>query len=108
MSAATKIQPEYEALGIHPDTMTCVAIMPERDAKAYVWALATYGIAATASRDVRTPAKPVSKALWHVAVEGGLAYNPAAYFASIRGEADVTCDKTEAVGQHPLERNDDR
>lgn len=96
------INPEYEALGIHPDTMTCIAIMSKADAKAYVWALATAGNAlVTATQDA------ADKKLWHVAVKGGLAYNPGAYFASILGEQVRRClsDKHE---QHPLVREEEK
>ena len=94
-----KIQPQYEALGIHPDTMTCVAIMPKSEAKEYVWSLATRGITATATPDRETKK---GRGNWHVAVIGGLAYNPAAYFSSITGEdLSKQCMGT-GDGQHPL------
>ena len=89
------INPEYEALGIHPDTMTCVAIVPKRQAQTGVWALATQGIECSVALD------PDGKR-WHVAVRGGLGYNPAAYFATIRGEERRRCAST-AHGQHPQE-----
>lgn len=99
-----KIQPEYEALGIHPDTMTCIAVMPEKDAREYVWALATQGIACEARRD---PRKDHGKHRWHVAVVGGLAYNPAAYFASIRGPKAVDCTAANPDTQHPTAVEED-
>ena len=97
-----KIQPEYEALGIHPDTMTCVAVLSEKEAKEYVWSLAQLGIAAVASRSLETDDK--RKHLWHVAVKGGLAYNPGAYFASISGGRPVSCLSVKRE-QHPMERD---
>ena len=66
------INPQYEALGIHPDTMTCVAIMKKSEAKEYVWALASRGIVAVAAPD---PTAKHGRGDWHVAVIGGLAYN---------------------------------
>jgi len=97
------IQPEYEALGIHPDTMTCIAIVPLKDAKEYVWALAQNGIPAVVSRALETDAQ--RKHLWHVAVQGGLAYNPGAYFASITGGRPKTCLSVMA-GQHPMDQEE--
>ena len=94
---------QYTALGIYPDTMTCVAVMPEKDAKEYVWALAQIGIAAVASRDLQTDEK--RKHRWHVAVQGGLAYNPGAYFASITGGRPVSYLSV-ADGQHPMQREE--
>jgi hypothetical protein len=99
VSTRSAINPEYEALGIHPDTMTCVAILSEREAKEYVFSLACNGIAATVSID------PHNKKLRHVAVVGGLAYNPGAYFASITGGRPRICTNDEQ-GQHPLEQNE--
>lgn len=88
------VQPEYEALGIHPDTMTCVAILSKVDAKRYAWALSLEGI------EHRVTLDP-DKKRWHIAVVGGLAYNPAAWVASLRPENAVTCTAG-ATGQHPL------
>jgi hypothetical protein len=94
--------PEYEALGIHPDTMTCVGVLPKREAKALVWALATNGIASVSAAQDRA-----DKKLWHVAVQGGLAYNPGAYFASIRGEKVRVCLGDQAE-QHPMLTTEER
>lgn len=101
----TTINPEYEALGIHPDTMTCIAILREKEAKEFVWALAQSGVAAVASRSLETDAK--RKYLWHVAVQGGLAYNPIAYFASLQGGRPKSCLSLEQ-GQHPMAREEEK
>ena len=85
---------QYTERGIERDPMACIAIMPKREAKDFVWILATNGIEAQAARD------PDGKR-WHVAVRGAFAYNPASYFASIRGEEVRTCTST-LDGQHPL------
>lgn len=86
---------EYEALGIHEDTMACVAIVSKREAKEAVWALASNGIGAEVARDAGGKA-------WHVAVRGSFGYNAAAYFALLRGESVRTCLGAHA-GQHPIE-----
>lgn len=95
MSEGNIIQPEYEALGIHPDTMACVGVMSKADAKRFVWILATNGVGAVAARDP-------DKKRWHVAVLGSFGYNPVAYFSGIRGEVIRTCTST-LQGQHPME-----
>ena len=87
---------EYERLGIMPETWTCVAELAAEEAAAFVFALATYGVAA------RVSLAPSPK-LYHIAVQGGLKAQPAAWLASIRGVRgrDLPQCEVAADQQHP-------
>jgi len=89
--------PEYVALGITPETWTCVATFSKRDAADYLWRLAAAGVPALIARDA-------DGKRWHVAIVGGLAASPTAWLCSIRPMDDIpTCTGT-GGGQHPLSK----
>jgi len=95
MTTETRTHPEYEALGITLQTWACVSILSKRDARDYLWRLASIGVPAVISRDA-------DGKRWHVAIAGGLAASPAAWFACIRPPEDseiVQCP-AESSGQH--------
>jgi hypothetical protein len=85
---------DYEALGIFPDTWTCIATGTKQDTMKYLFWLAASGVECHVTKD------PDGKR-WHLAVKGGLKHNPIAWIVNIRGEAyePVTC--VDKPGQHP-------
>ena len=90
--------PDYVALGITPETWTCIAQMSRRDARDYLIRLAEARVPAILSRD------PDGKR-WHVAIRGGLAACPTAWLCSIRPSDHVAiCAGT--GGQHPVTPTD--
>ena len=95
MTTETREHPEYLALGITARTWACISVMSKRDARDYLWRLASIGVPAVISRDA-------DGKRWHIAIAGGLAASPAAWLASIRPPDDreiVACPK-DAHGQH--------
>ena len=90
--------PDYEAIGIFPDTWACICRMNEEDAKGYLFELMASGIECRLARG--------TEGRWHIAIKGGLADSPMAWLAGIRGRFDdqiPTCTSTSTTGQHPLE-----
>jgi hypothetical protein len=86
----------YEALGIFPDTWTCVAILERKDMERYVVALARSGTPAKVSR-------ATDSTRFHIAVQGGLKANPAALFVTFRdGPINETACRGND-GQHPMD-----
>jgi hypothetical protein len=86
---------EYEALGIFPDTWTCVGVMPKKDMAKYVVALAQNNMPCKVATDFIDPK------LFHIAVQGGLKSNPAAVFVTYRdGPINPWACKGESM-QHP-------
>jgi hypothetical protein len=88
---------EYEALGIFPDTWTCVAIMERKDMERYVVALARSDTPAKVSRAPDDPAR------FHIAVQGGLKANPAALLVTFRDGPINEKACRGGDGQHPMD-----
>ncbi|HEX5016577.1 MAG TPA: hypothetical protein VFX15_03205 [Actinomycetes bacterium] len=93
-SQATDARDPYEALGIFADTWTCIGEGTKKDAQFYLWNLARSGVPALVADG--------PNGMFHVAVQGGLKGNPAAWIIQLRGEPYEikTCSGT---GQHPQE-----
>ena len=70
-----------EAAGATPDVWICIFTGDKRDVSTFLFSVAASGVPALLSKDA-------DGKRWHIAVKGGLAANPAAYIASVRGVPD--------------------
>lgn len=95
MTETQTVEQQYEALGIHADTWTCVAVLSKPDAQRYGFDLAA------SLTPIRITLDPDGKR-WHVAVQGGLPKNPLAMIVNLRGVPwePVSCTVGND-GQHP-------
>lgn len=91
-----KPSPDYVALGITPTTWTCIAVLPRKDATAYVVRLAEAGVPALLARDSADPKR------WHVAIQGGLAASPTAWLCGIRPDDHPRVCTGSPGAQHPI------
>lgn len=95
MSSNDSARAEYEALGIFPETWTCVSIGTKRDAERYVFDLAMQGVSTRVAQDRDDPK------MWHVAVQGGMLHCPLAWLTTFRSPQGEDIPKCSGEGQHP-------